>query len=438
MRRLVTVFPGEQADLVEILKSLNRIRGTGYFFDRLNPELHPDPTFRFLDTGDPGWKDLLFEVEEGSPLNFAFGGGVSTNSGLFGQVNLQIRNFDISSWPSSLGSTFDDVGDKEAFHGAGQELFIFAQPGTEVARFQVRFRDPDIFKLHFGRIGFTIEALKRVRRYRSHDEERDEFGVRFSRQLGVDGALFLGYRFADVFVDDLADGGEPVLTNPLTVPQLLKDQEGRSDVSYVELGWRYDTQDHPLNPTTGKELSVTSRVYDTNLGSDFDFVRTEFDATFHQPLGSDDEDLRPGMRYRLGAGSASTYGDSDDVPYTERFFLGGNRLRGFELRGVGPNENDHPQGGESYLYASAEYRFPLLSTTDAGSYRRTESIRGFVFVDAGVLGSGAFDVDFDELRASAGFGLGLSVGLPLVLTFGWPLEEGAGDRDQRFTFNLGF
>ena len=47
--------------------------------------------------------------------------------------------------------------------------------------------------------------------------------------------------------------------------------------------------------------------------------------------------MRHGWRLSGGLGISQAYGDTDDVPYTERFFLGGYKtLRGFDFRGASP------------------------------------------------------------------------------------------------------
>ena len=72
-----------------------------------------------------------------------------------------------------------------------------------------------------------------------------------------------------------------------------------------------------------------------------------------------------------------------------------------------------------------------------GTYRKTEQFTGALFVDAGILDPEAFSADADELRASLGFSISLWLGLPLTLSFAWPLEEGREDEKQVFRFDIG-
>lgn len=438
IRREIEVEPGEVADIETIVRSRNRIEATGYFSDPRNALEHREPTFRFLETGDPSWKDLEFIVEEGEVLTFAATGGVSSNGGAFGLVAVGHRNFDATALPSSPWSVIGQVVDRTAFHGAGQELQIQVSPGTQVSFFDVRFSEPDLFGTHYGRIGATLQATKRFRRFESHDEERLQYGLQLSRQLGIDSRAFLGYRFEEVEIDDLDPGGEPTLGSPLTVPAALKAQEGLSDLGHVEFGYRLRTIDNRINPRNGLDFVVSNQLHLGATGSDFDFVRSEVGIDVYRefdPLADVSDRWHLGLR----AGVAFPFGDTDEVPYSERFFLGGQRyMRGFDFRGVGPNEEGYPIGGQTLLFGTFEVRRPLVTTNQPGTYREIETVQGGLFVDAGIVDPDEFSITGSEFRVSAGFLFGISVPIPITFSFGFPIIEGEGDDRQLVGFSIGF
>ena len=72
------------------------------------------------------------------------------------------------------------------------------------------------------------------------------------------------------------------------------------------------------------------------------------------------------------------------------------RVRGFRLRGVGPNQNGNPIGGETMLNGSLEYRQPLHSVTQPGTYQEREVVRAAIFVDYGLLDPKPFSLDFED------------------------------------------
>jgi len=118
---------------------------------------------------------------------------------------------------------------------------------------------------------------------------------------------------------------------------------------------------------------------------------------------------------RLYVGAAHAYGNLEEVPYREQFFIGGaNSVRAFAVRTVGPGSY-HPDFDDRYSYydqtgtfkfeANTEYRFPILGY-----------FKGAVFLDAGniwLLSEDAFREGgklkmsnfFKELALGTGVGL---------------------------------
>ncbi|HED64389.1 MAG TPA: hypothetical protein ENJ09_02425 [Planctomycetes bacterium] len=437
IRRLITVKPGQQADSAEIEKSRQRIQSTGWFSDQFDIN-HREPSYRFVDTGDPNWKDLEFTIEEGQVLTFNLAGGVSSNTGAFGTIGLTMDNFDVSNLPTSFWTTLEDVAARRAFHGAGQTLRIRASPGTQRSFFDISFSEPDLFADHENRISLGLNARKTIRIYRSHDEERRQYGFRLGRSLSQEAAIFGGFQTGSVDVSDIDGGGEPGFNSPLSVPEDLKAQEGKTDLVHVLLGYRYTSIDDRLNTRNGIEFNFENQIYDESLGSDVNFVKSQVSFDWWNELDDDPTSVSPFYHLQIAAGVATPYGGTDEVPYTERFFLGGLRtLRGYRFRGVGPNEADFPIGGQTMLHGTLEYRFPVVKQIQPGTYREYESIQAGAFFDWGVLDPEDFRVDTGELRATAGFLFGITKPLPITFSFGWPVITGEGDAERVFAFNIG-
>lgn len=435
IRRLVSVFPGEVIDLTQVQRSVNRVRGTGYFTDDLNPGGHPEPTFRFVATEDPSWKDLEIQLAEGSVFKVDFGLQIGSDSGLQGLVDLQILNFDGSRWPS-LDSPVGDVRQRRAFHGAGQSLRAQITPGTEVSTYLLRFTEPDIFLRHIDRIGLTVGLRRSLRRFRSHDETRTGYEIEFFRQLSQETRVYLGWESTQVDIDNLDTTGAGSLGNPLKVPQLLAEQDEKSRVQGVRIGVDHERLDNRISPRDGFSASLGLTAYAKGLGGDHDFLRA--DAQWRLFGYFVERHRGPGYRLILRGGVSQPYGDSDDVPYTERFFLGGAQtLRGFAFRGVGPNQNGHPIGGQTFVAGSLEYLHPLLTQTMPGTLEQRDVLRGGLFLDAGILDPDTMRLDPEELRASVGFSFSVVQPLPITLSFGFPIRRGDGDRRRTFNFLLG-
>lgn len=135
---------------------------------------------------------------------------------------------------------------------------------------------------------------------------------------------------------------------------------------------------------------------------------------------------------RLFLGAAFAYGNSEEVPYMEQFFIGGsNSLRGFAVRSVGPGsyrpkivdrDTYYDQTGTFKFEANLEYRLPLVGYLkgavffDAGNvwllkedeYRPGGKLEGKNFFKELALNTGVglrFDMEMLVLRADLGIAL---------------------------------
>jgi len=101
--------------------------------------------------------------------------------------------------------------------------------------------------------------------------------------------------------------------------------------------------------------------------------------------------------------------------------VGINGLRGFDRDDLSPrDENGAEIGANKFVVANVEVRFPLFA--DAGVY-------GVVFFDTGDSWAEGEDVDFGNLRESAGTGVRwLSPMGPIRLEYGWILDPQPTDQ----------
>ncbi len=439
LRREIGVFPGSRADQKEINRGLARIQGTGYFSDQFSPQLHAEPTYRFIEV--PGSKeriDLEYEVQEGRVVEFNIAGGVDSNDGAFGLITLSLKNFDIADAPSTWTRTLSELFRKEAFHGGGQRVDLELSPGTRVSRARLHFLEPDIFGLYLEPISFDFDLRRQVRFYRTHDEDRFDKSVRFARKFGFDRSISVGVLHSDLELTDL---------NSSSVPASILRQEALGTTVQSGFGIDFSARDldNYVVPHDGWRATLRNTLFTSALSSDFEYFQSVFQGDAYWTTGHRADGTAHVMHLEFDAGVDATYGDTDEVPYTERFFTGGSSsLRGFSNRGAGARGVDvlgwptsFPAGGETYLSGSLEWLYPLYSVTQPGTYRKVESLRGVIFFDWGVLGQEAGSLDFEDTRASVGFGIGLAYPLPIQLNFGFPIRSFSGDERQTFSFSIG-
>ena len=433
VRRELSAFPGEIADLKEIERSLTRITASGYFTDPMARALRNDPSFQFrMVEGDPSQVDLDFLVEEGRVIDFNISGGVNSDNGLFLLLSLQMRNFDISDTPDSFLGAFGEIARKEAFHGAGQTVQLEASPGTVYSRYRLRFLEPDLFRSHLEPVGLDLDVAKSDRVYRTHDESRSSYKARLGRMLGFDWRVWLGYVLHEIEITDLDNDGVPLALD-------FQESEGHRNHAGVTFDVTTRSVDNSYVPHEGYSFGWSNVFYSSDVGGDYDITTTELGGDLYIPTFEKDDGTRSVLHLELNFGAQQPYGDTSSTPYTERYYLGGTRsLRGFRYRGVGPTDlfTDEPLGGETELYGTVEWFYPLNSYTQPGSYRPIETVRLGVFFDYGVLGVDSWDVDLSQTRSSAGFSIGLVYPMPFVFNFGYPLRDFEGDDRQTFTFTI--
>jgi outer membrane protein insertion porin family len=121
----------------------------------------------------------------------------------------------------------------------------------------------------------------------------------------------------------------------------------------------------------------------------------------------------------------------------DRFQLGGESLRGFAPRGIGPADGGDQLGGTSYAAMSLETRSPLWTVG-------ATQIEGGFFADLGSIWGLDDRVGFVnpvndalEVRSSAGVSLTANIGsVPVTMYYAEPLHNAPDDKLQSFGLSL--
>ncbi|MFO8013241.1 MAG: outer membrane protein assembly factor BamA [Phycisphaerae bacterium] len=399
IRRELRFYPEEPVNTKLIDKAETRLKGLG-LFDRDSVQIATIPT------ADPGVADILVRVEESETANLILGAGVSSNRGVLGNISFTQRNFDAMDWPESG----DEFWRGEAFRGAGQNFSIVLEPGTELQRYRVGFRDPHVFDTEYS---FSTSVFFFDRLRDAYDERRigGQFG--FGRELREDLRAFVNFRLENINISDL----------DLVVPNDVLEVEGSSNLTSIEVGLTKDTTDSYLFPTEGYRL--TGAVEQAGaMGGSYDFTRFTVDARRYWTVTRDVLDRKSVLAVRGRAGFIA-----GDAPIFERFFAGGHgSLRGFEFRGVGPRQLDTALGGDFLALASAEYSFPIFG----------ENLTGVLFLDTGTVEE---TIEISTWRAAVGAGIRFTVPffgpVPFALDFGFPISKDGDDEEEVFSFSIG-
>jgi outer membrane protein insertion porin family len=390
IRREMSVMPGDVFNSLKIQRSKERLENTG-FFEGVQITAAPGAAERT--------QDLTVDVEEGKTGQLSFGAGFSSIDGFVGFAEISQSNFDIMNFPT--------------FTGGGQKLRLRAEVGFERQDFLVSFTEPYFMG---KKVAAGFDLWSRNSQYLSdyYDEQRLGGDIRMGKAFGEFYRGDLVYKLENVTLDMDSDAS----------PE-LQEQGGSDLISSVSLGLTRDTRDSIVFPHRGAISSITAEF--AGLGGDAEFMKIEaLGSQYFVPIERFPEHI---VRVAGEAGMGTGYGNTGEIPLSERFFLGGDTLRGFEFRDVGPkDENDEPLGGEAMVVGSIEYTFPLIS-----------KIRGAAFFDAGNVYETPSDF-MSGIVASVGMGvrLNLPVG-PIKLDYGIPVitDEWTEGETGAFNFNVG-
>jgi outer membrane protein assembly factor BamA len=360
----------------------------------------------------PSQRDAQVSIVEGQTGMVMLGAGASSDAGLIGQLTYEERNFDISDWPDS----FREFITGRAFRGAGQNLRIALQPGTEVSEFLISFTEP-----YFQNkpVSLNLVGSNWERERESYDEGRLKGYVGFEKRYKNRWRRSISFRAENVDVDDL----DP------DAPREIEEVEGGNALAGIKLGIGRDLTDDRFNPSEGYTFDASYE----QVGGDHTFGIVSGIYRSYQTLSEDLNERKTVLAMKLLG--ASTVGDA---PPFEKFYGGGSGLygiRGFDYRGVSTRglptapststERDDPIGSDWIFLASAEVVVPLAA----------ESLSALVFVDSGAIDSGSY-------RVAAGVGVQILIPqwfgpVPMRFELAGPLMDEDEDDTQVFSFSVG-
>lgn len=405
VRRALDLYPGDTFNLSLTENAERRLRET-QIFERAS--VTPIGS-------QPGVRDILVDVTEAESTNdFIFGFGVTSNSGLVGNILLNIKNFNIFDTPRS----FSEFIRMRSFRGAGQRLRLELQPGTELSRFRIDFTEPYLMDLPI-RFGTSIYHFTRSRE--DYNERRTganvSIGKRFeegfgSRQWFKDWYGEVALRAEEVDID-----GADIFDD-----RSIRDVEGGTLLTSVKGTLVRDRTDNRFLPTKGDRFTLS---YEQFIG-DFTFGKLRASYTRHQTLYTDVRDRKSVLSFKVDAGLIG-----GTVPVFEKFYAGGiGSIRGFDFRGVGPRGGlrNNPIGGDFLLTLGTEYSFPLTG----------DLLRGVIFADMGTVER---DFEINSWRAAVGVGIRLTIQLfgpvPIEIDFAIPISSDEDDDERTFSFFIG-
>lgn len=387
IRREFQLVEGDAFSTAKLRRSRERLNNLGYFSKvelTTVPGSQPDKTV------------IQAEVEEQSTGELSLGAGFSTQDGPLGDISIRERNL----------------------LGKGQDLRLQFRLSANTSEFDVSFTEPYFLDKNLSAGIDLFHITRDVQEESSFDQRSIGGGVRIGYEI-VD-RLHQTWRYV-LRQDEIRD----VSGN---ASRFIKAQEGDNITSLVGQSIIYDKRDNRFDPSEGYFIQLSNDV--AGLGGSIRYLRNRVTGGKYWPIADE-------WTFGLVARAGIIHGLGKQVRINDRFFIGGDSLRGFEPAGVGPRDNatQDALGGKRFYSTTAELSFPIGFPEELG-------VSGKLFVDAGNVAepeeSGPLVDDSELVRTSVGVGVAWRSPFgPIRVDLAKALVKEDFDRTQLLHFSFG-
>lgn len=387
IRREFQLVEGDAFNSAKLRRSRQRLKDLN-FFEKAEVTNVPSDTA-------PDRTIIKVDVQEKSTGELMFGIGWATTSGPILEASLRERNL----------------------LGRGQDVRLSGGIGTRITSLDLSFTEPYFLDREVA-AGFDIFAVDRKQQYSSYN----------SSSQGGD--LRAGYRLSENLRQDVSytlrqDTVKGVDSSSIYV----QEQIGSKLSSILGQTLTYDRRDSRLDPTEGYYVKWGAEF--AGAGGDVRFVRNSLGGGQYFTV---DDQVILGLSANLGY----VYGLGQRVRITDRYYVGGDNLRGFANGGAGPRDSGTGDALGSVWQAvgSAELKFPIGLPEEFG-------VRGLAFTDVGSSGPTDYQ-DTSNINQSSSVRVSPGVGMawkspmgPVAVTLAYPVVKESFDKKEMFRFNFG-
>lgn len=389
IRREFRLVEGDAFNAAKLERSRTRVNNLGYF-SRVEVKTE--------EGSAPDRTVITMDVTEKSTGELGVGAGYSTTDGVIANVSLRERNL----------------------LGKGQDVRVMLTAAESRQEFDISYTEPYFLNRNLSAGIDLFHITQDNSDLSSYSSTRTGGGLRLGYEINERWSQRLRYT---VRQDDVE------ITDPTTASTAILQQEGTTLTSLIGQDLSYDRRDSRISPTEGYFARFSTDY--AGIGGDLKYVRGRIRTGIYVPVTED-------VIGSLTATGGIIHGIDQPIRITDRFFLGGDNLRGFRTAGVGPRDTSTGDalGGKKVAYGSLQFRFPLGLPDEYG-------ISGTLFSDFGTLtdiDEPAVDPIFDipSIRVSWGTGLAWKSPIgPLSLDFAWPLRQEDFDETEVFRLRFG-
>jgi outer membrane protein insertion porin family len=387
------IVEGDPFSRRKVSKAVDKIRGLGFFSNvETNTRVGSSPERIIIEV----------KLKEKPTGSLGIGAGFNSSDGAIFTFNVNERNFLGKGQTVKLDFSSSPI-EKQTTLGLEDPSFLGRNLSAGIS-FGQQTTTPTATPLRMEKIFFA-----------------PKLGFPLSR----DSKLSVIYRYDQ---DDVELSSLNVIASPL-----IKSDVGNSNKSAVILAYNLDKTNSVVTPTAGYNFKITQET--NGLGGNISFSKTEFNFKTYRTAFRDDIILSSNLSSGVIVGT--------DANITNRFFLGGDRLKGFRNQGIGPVDNSYsgsdsngdPLGGKMFTSLSLEASFPIGVPEEYGIF-------GGIFIDTGSVwgldntDSGRID-DAANIRAAMGTSLFWDTIIgPLRFNFSRPIKKEKYDVVENFRFTV--
>lgn len=396
VRRQLFVTPGERFRATDVRNSLLSLEGLGFF----EPGIVPSTRVSDPETGDI---DLTFEVRERRTGSLTLGAAIGGGTGLSGFLGYEQPNLFGQGKTGRVRWEFGSRNNNLEL-GYTEPVFLGSRTSASFSFFDINQR--------YINTGFRQEVIGG--------------NLNFGTPLPWDDAsrVFYGYKWQRINLESTDEDDTR-----------FSEEYPRTESS-LRFGLVRDTRLPRQHPVQGARHSVFADYAGGVLGGSVGFHKYEVESSWFAPTYNDRTILN--LRFELGG-----IVDTEFVPLTEQFLLGGVQipaqgLRGYRDNCVGVRNAGQPIGvscgsdrGNAFLLLTAEHFVKI-----------TDTVYTSLFYDAGSVWQDFGDVTFTDLRRGAG--VGVQVDLPgfgplgIDYAYGFDRLDSQGGPDPGWQFHFRF
>ena len=382
IRNQFEIDEGDPFNEILYNKTLNNIKSLG-FFKKADGEIQ--------DIEGDNAKIINISVEEKATGEISLGAGAGTD-----------------------GATIAFGVKENNFLGKGVSLTAGATLTEETIKGKFSVKNPN-YKNTDKSIYVNFEALE-IDRSTEFGYKTNKTGFSFGTDFEVLDDFDFGLGLSNFYEK---------ITTDSSASALQKTQEGNYFDSFLKLDFDNDKRNQKFQTSDGYRSFYS---IDIPLVSDTNTLVNSYQYNYYKELFEDN--ITNASIYLQSANSIT----GDNIKLSERLYIPGRKLRGFERGKVGPKDGEDYIGGNFVTTAN-------LSTTLPQILSNIQEVDFVMFLDAANIWGVDYDSSIDDdgsFRSSVGLGIDWMTPIgPLNFIFAQPITKEDSDKTQTFRFNLG-